>query len=240
MRYQPIYDIAELCVRHNIRDAVLCPGSRCAPLTLAFARHPDITTRTFSDERSAGFVALGIAQAKRSPVIVVCTSGSAVYNLAPAVAEAYFSQTPLLIITADRPAEWIAQHDGQTIYQDEIFGRHVKKYFALPQDYDHTDSQWHINRIVNEALNLCRQYPCGPVHINTPFREPLYPKPEETIQYTSGLRVIGQHATSPELPPEVKATIKAALPRFNNILLVAGQQAADTATIARDRRCSPS
>src|SRR3989337_2201448 len=99
MRYQPIYDIAEICVRKNIKQVVLCPGSRCAPLTLAFTRHPEITTKTFSDERSAGFIALGMAQSSRTPVAIVCTSGTAVYNLAPAVAEAYFSQTPLIIFT---------------------------------------------------------------------------------------------------------------------------------------------
>src|SRR5688572_24897224 len=128
MRYQPIYDIAEICVRKNIRHVVLCPGSRCAPLTLGFTRHPEITTRTFSDERSAGFIALGMAQSLGMPVVIVCTSGTAVYNLAPAVAEAWFSNTPLIIMTADRPAEWIGQHDGQTIHQVEIFGKHVKKF----------------------------------------------------------------------------------------------------------------
>ena len=157
MRYQPIYDIAEICVRKGITEVILCPGSRCAPLTLAFTRHPGITARTFSDERSAGFVALGIAQSMRKPVVIVCTSGTAVYNLAPAIAEAYFSHTPLLILTADRPAEWIAQHDGQTIYQQEVFGKHVKKYFGLPQDYEHPDSVWAINRIVNDALNIVAQ-----------------------------------------------------------------------------------
>ena len=139
MRYQPIYDIAEICFRKNIRQVVLCPGSRCAPLTLAFARHSGLTARTISDERSAGFIALGIAQSLREPVVIVCTSGTAVSNLAPAVAEAYFSHTPLIVITADRPAEWIAQHDGQTIYQNEIFGKHVKSFAQLPQDYDHEE-----------------------------------------------------------------------------------------------------
>src|SRR5690606_33282719 len=153
MQRQPVYDIAEICSKQNIKQVVLCPGSRCAPLTLAFSRHPDITTRTFSDERSAGFVALGIAQASGQPVVVVCTSGTAVYNLAPAVAEAYFSHTPLIILSADRPSEWIAQHDGQTIHQAGIFGPHVKKNYQLPQEYDHPDSAWVINRMVNEAIN---------------------------------------------------------------------------------------
>jgi 2-succinyl-5-enolpyruvyl-6-hydroxy-3-cyclohexene-1-carboxylate synthase len=84
---------------------------------LAFTRHPDIKSRIFSDERSAGFIALGMAQQSKSPTALICTSGTAVYNFAPAVAEAYFSRTPLVIFTADRPSEWIAQQDGQTIHQ---------------------------------------------------------------------------------------------------------------------------
>ena len=228
MRYQPIYDIAEICARKNVTDVILCPGSRCAPLTLAFTRHPKIRTRTFSDERSAGFIALGMAQSMQRPVAVVCTSGSAVYNLAPAIAEAYFSHTPLLILTADRPAEWIAQHDGQTIYQSEVFGKHVKKYFELPQDYEHSDSVWAINRMVNEALNLSLQKPCGPVHINAPFREPLYPsKGEETIGFTQDLRVITEHLSISDLTPLQKQIIAGEFGTFRNILLVGGQHVPD-------------
>src|SRR6188474_1614205 len=148
-RFQPIFDIAALCAKKNIRNAVLCPGSRSAPLVLAFTRHPDIKSRIFSDERSAGFIALGMAQQSKSPTALICTSGTAVYNFAPAVAEAYFSRTPLVIFTADRPSEWIAQQDGQTIHQSEIFGKHVKKSYSLPQEYDHADNQWVINRVVN-------------------------------------------------------------------------------------------
>ena len=223
MRYQPIYDIAALCVLKNIKQVVLCPGSRCAPLTLAFTRHPDITVRTFSDERSAGFVALGMAQATRTPVLVVCTSGTAAYNLAPAVAEACFSETPLIIFTADRPTEWIGQHDGQTVYQNEIFGRHVKKYFQLPQDYDHTDSLWAINRMMNEALNLSAHFPPGPVHVNAPFREPLYPEKDESISYSSNIRVIKENPGSRELTESQKAKVAGAWSQFDNILVVAGQ-----------------
>lgn len=228
MRYQPIYDIAEICVRKGISQVVLCPGSRCAPLTLAFTRHPGITSRTFSDERSAGFIALGIAQSTQEPVVIVCTSGTAVYNLAPAVAEAYFSNTPLLVITADRPAEWIAQHDGQTIYQPEVFGKHVKKYFGLPQDYDHPDSAWAVNRIVNEALNLVVQQPSGPVHINAPFREPLYPSPtENAITYTQDLRIMRQHLSISDLSSEAVNLIREQWLYYERVLVVCGQHGAD-------------
>ncbi|HEX8039034.1 MAG TPA: 2-succinyl-5-enolpyruvyl-6-hydroxy-3-cyclohexene-1-carboxylic-acid synthase [Chryseosolibacter sp.] len=233
MRYQPIYDIAEVCVRKNIRQVVLCPGSRSAPLALAFIRHPGIQAKIFSDERSAGFIALGMAQQSRRSVIVVCTSGTAVYNLAPAIAEAYFSQTPLVILTADRPAEWIAQLDGQTIFQTEIFGKHVKKYFQLPQDYEEADSVWAINRTVNEALNLASQLPCGPVHINAPFREPLYPSPADgAITYSKDVRIIEEHPSIPGLSDETKEKLSREWRNVHRILVVGGQQDTEPATIA--------
>jgi 2-succinyl-5-enolpyruvyl-6-hydroxy-3-cyclohexene-1-carboxylate synthase len=224
MRFQSIYDIAELCARKGITNAVLCPGSRCAPLTLAFTRHSEITCRTFSDERSAGFVALGMSQFSLRPTVVICTSGTAAYNLAPSVAEAYFSETPLVVLTADRPAEWIAQQDGQTIFQSEIYGKHVKKYFQVPQDYDHPDSIWAINRIVNEAINLSLQEPKGPVHINVPFREPLYPEKDEKTEYSKSIRVVSEPAAEFTLSGDQQEKIKSSFISFHHILVVAGQQ----------------
>lgn len=222
-RFQPIYDIAELCSQKGLTQAVLCPGSRCAPLTLAFARHPNIRTRTFSDERSAAFVALGMARQSQNPAILLCTSGTAAYNFAPAVAEAFFSNVPLLIFTADRPAEWIAQQDGQTIHQTELFGKHVKKAYQLPQEYEHPDSQWAINRIINEAINLARQEPQGPVQINAPFREPLYPAKGETIGFTETVRVMDEYPQDYALTDAQKRAIAEAWPTYHNILIVAGQ-----------------
>jgi len=232
VRLQPIYDIAELCAKKGLVNAVLCPGSRCAPLALAFTRHPKITTRTFSDERSAGFVALGMAQQSGSPTVMVCTSGTAAYNFAPSVAEAYFSQTPLIVFTADRPAEWIAQHDGQTIHQAEIFGKHVKKSFQLPQEYDHPDSLWAINRIVNEAINLSHDQPRGPVHINAPFREPLYPEAKEKFDFSKDVRVMDQVLPQYLVSPEHLQKLIQEWSKYKNILIVAGQHEYDNALIS--------
>lgn len=229
--FQPIYDVAALCALRGIHYAVLCPGSRCAPLTLAFTRHPDMRVRTFSDERSAGFVALGLAQETRTPSVLVCTSGSAAYNFAPAVAEAFFSETPVLVFTADRPPEWIAQHDGQTIFQTGLFGKHVKKSFDLPADYGHPDSVWAINRIVNEAITLSLQEPAGPVHINMPFREPLYPGPEDTTAFSPEVRVIENHSPDFVLTQEDQALLARKFFSFSNVLVVAGQQESDPPTL---------
>jgi len=229
-RYQPIYDIAELCSTKGLSNIVLCPGSRCAPLTLAFTRHPNITTRTFSDERSAAFIALGMAKEIQKPTALLCTSGTAAYNFSPAVAEAFFSEVPLVVFTADRPAEWIAQHDGQTIYQADIFGKHVKKSFQLPQDYEHSDSEWAIYRMVNEAINLSQEEPKGPVHINAPFREPLYPTGDEPIKFRS-VKTIEHESANLELTEEQKIRIKTDWSIFHNILVVAGQQDYHDSTI---------
>lgn len=238
MRFQSIYDIAELCARKGVNEVVLCPGSRCAPLTLAFTRHPEIKTRIFTDERSAGFIALGMAQELQRMVTLVCTSGTAVYNLAPAVAEAFFSQTPLLILTADRPSEWIAQHDGQTIYQSEIYGKHVKKYFQLPQEYKHVDNEWAINRIVNEAINLAQQEPQGPVHINAPFREPLYPEKGEETTYSKKVRVIGNTSSDYFISEEQKEKIKRSWFSFQHVLIVGGQQLPNEALVQSLQVCA--
>jgi 2-succinyl-5-enolpyruvyl-6-hydroxy-3-cyclohexene-1-carboxylate synthase len=226
-RLRPIYDIAELCARKGLKHAILSPGSRCAPLTLAFTRHEKIHTKTISDERSAGFIGLGIARQTHSPVILMCTSGTAGYNFTPAVAEAFFSNTPLIVFTADRPAEWIAQQDGQTIHQENIFGRHVKKSFQLPQEYDHPDSQWFINRSINEAINLATQYPQGPVHINVPLREPLYPDHNEPIGFSEEIRVIESIPPPFSMSVETKEQLQKEWSQFNRILIVVGQQEYD-------------
>ncbi len=187
-----LYNIAEICAKKGLRYVVISPGSRSAPLTLAFARHRAFEKIVVPDERSAAFVALGIAQTIKQTVILICTSGSAALNYAPAVAEAFFQEIPLLLLTADRPNEWIDQQDGQTIRQKNVFGKHVKAAFHLPQDYQHSDSLWHINRIINEAINLTQHEQTQPVHINIPIREPFYPKENEEITFDSNVRIIEQ------------------------------------------------
>ena len=189
---QAVYNIAEICARHGITDVVLSPGSRSAPLTLAFARHPAFRgrVRVVPDERAAAFIGLGIAQATGRPVVLVCTSGTAGLNYAPAVAEAFFQQIPLLILTADRPPEWIDQLDGQTIRQHNLYGAHAKGSFDFPVDTVHPDAKWHSERIINEAINLSKAAPFGPVQVNVPLREPFYPKVGEEISYEQDVKII--------------------------------------------------
>ncbi len=190
MIHQVVFDTAELLYRKGIRHVVLSPGSRNAPLTLSFARHPKLKIYSIVDERSAGFIALGIAQRTQQPVVICCTSGTALLNYLPAIAEAFYQQTPLLIITADRPPEWIGQRDGQTIHQSGVTDNFTKGFLQMPVSLDHSDSEWEYNRKLNEAVNLCNQPPKGPVHVNVPFREPFYPEKSQKLSYSDYIRII--------------------------------------------------
>ena len=227
MILQPISNLVAICAKKGIQNAILSPGSRCAPLTLAFSRHPDIHARTISDERSAGFIALGMAQQSERPVVLVCTSGSASLNYFPAVAEAFFQQIPLLILTADRPPEWIDQWDGQTIFQPDVYGKHVKKSFQFPDSFENDEQVWHANRIVSEAIILSKQFPPGPVHINIPLREPFYPEVGEELVFPENPKVVTLSPANAILGEDGLKNIKDRLQTVKKILIVAGQQKPD-------------
>jgi 2-succinyl-5-enolpyruvyl-6-hydroxy-3-cyclohexene-1-carboxylate synthase len=229
---QAIYNIAEICAQHGITDVVLSPGSRSAPLTLAFARHPALTVRVVPDERAAAFIGLGIAQAQRRAVALVCTSGTAGLNYAPAVAEAFFQQIPLVIFTADRPPEWIDQLDGQTIRQRNLYGAHAKGEFEFPVDTSHADAKWHSARIVNEAINLAQAAPAGPVQVNVPLREPFYPKVGEVTAYEKDVQVIHEHTSNPTLSPAEILDLRQQLRNAGRVVVVAGQQASNPGLLA--------
>ncbi len=193
---EPLYRVSEICAYHGIENVVICPGSRSAALTLAFVRNKKFRTQVITDERSAAFIALGMAQASGKPTVLICTSGTAALNFSPAVAEAYFQCIPLLVLTADRPPEWINQHDGQTIFQQNIYGKHIVKSYDFPADYTHPDALWMIERLAHEALAFTRR---GPVHINVPVREPFYPEEGEAyngkfrpVSYLTGISVLDE------------------------------------------------
>ena len=161
--------LTSLLVAHGIRHAVVCPGSRNAPIVHNLNECPDITCYPVTDERSAGFYALGMTQALQQPVVVCVTSGTALLNLAPAVAEAYYQHRPLVVISGDRPQQWIDQLDGQTLPQPDVLGRFVRKAVSLPE-ISSPEQHWYCNRLINEAL-IQRN---APVHINVPISEPLF------------------------------------------------------------------
>lgn len=174
-----VFNTSQICYQLGVKHAVMSPGSRNAPLTISFARHDGIKKWIIPDERSAGFVALGIAQETKTPVVLCCTSGSALLNYAPAIAEAYYREIPLIILSADRPPELIDQRDGQTIRQFESLKNHVKGSFNLPLISNESDIKDYQARLI-EAMRLSGQLPKGPVHLNIPFSEPLPRKRSET------------------------------------------------------------
>ena len=219
-----VYNIAEICARLGVTEVLLSPGSRCAPLTLAFVRHPRTRTRTVSDERSAAFIALGIALTTGRAAALVCTSGTASLNYAPAIAEAFYQQVPLVIFTADRPPEWIDQQDGQTIRQQDVYGRHVKKSFAFPADLTHPDANWYATRMISEAIMEAHAFPPGPVHVNVPLREPFYPTAGEQVSFDPQVKVIEEVQNKYALNREVAGDLNRKMASFPKVLVVAGQQ----------------
>jgi 2-succinyl-5-enolpyruvyl-6-hydroxy-3-cyclohexene-1-carboxylate synthase len=165
--------VVDACLKGGVTHVVLSPGSRNAPLSIAFDEHPGFTVYAIPDERAAAFYALGMAQQLEAPVAIACTSGSAPLNYFPAIAEAYYQGVPLVVLTADRPKEWVDQGDGQTIVQENVFGSHVLS--AVQLDGIHTEAQrWLFERLCAETIQRANGRRKGPVHLNIPFTEPLY------------------------------------------------------------------
>lgn len=160
--------IIEICRQKGVQHIVISPGSRNAPLTIGFANHPHFTCYSIVDERCAAFFALGIAQQKQEPVAVICTSGSALLNYYPAFAEAFYSQIPLIVISADRPQSKIDIGDGQTIRQENVFENH-SLFNANLTEIASVENDFLIGEAIDTAVHKS-----GPVHINAPFEEPLY------------------------------------------------------------------
>ncbi len=158
----------------GLQEVILCPGSRDAPLMISFNRHPDFHCTGIRDERSAGFFALGKALEKKEPVAVVCTSGSAALNFAPAISEAYYQRIPLIVLTADRPKEWTDQGDGQTINQTGLYKNYIRKSFDLKGDLRNKSEAWFNERALKEGMSIASILDPGPVHFNIPLTEPLY------------------------------------------------------------------
>lgn len=174
--------VVAVLAEYGLKHAVICPGSRNAPLVMAFARNPNITCHSVIDERSAGFIALGMAIESNQPVVLICTSGSAVLNFYPAIVEAFYMQIPLIVISADRPPELIDKWDGQAIHQTNVFSSHVKASFNWPEILSSTDRDYFIKqtiKVFESSINNVK----GPVHLNIPLREPLYTEAQSKFDY---------------------------------------------------------
>ncbi|HET8862365.1 MAG TPA: 2-succinyl-5-enolpyruvyl-6-hydroxy-3-cyclohexene-1-carboxylic-acid synthase [Solirubrobacterales bacterium] len=185
---------AEELARCGLRHAVLSPGSRSTPLAHALWRQEEIETTVIVDERSAGFFAVGAAQASGVPVALLCTSGTAAANYHPAVCEADHSAVPLLILTADRPPELRGIGAGQAIDQLKLYGSSVRWFCEVGTHDADDDGLLHYRAIACRAFAGARGEPRpGPVHLNFPFREPLAPLPDEgAVTATDQLAVGGR------------------------------------------------
>ena len=213
-----ILQLAALLKAHGVRKMVLCPGSRNAAIVHTLANIEDFTCYSITDERSAGFFAIGLSLQGGGPAAVCCTSGSALLNLHPVVAEAFYQQIPLIVISADRPAAWIGQMDGQTLPQPNVFGSLVKMSVNLPEVQAEED-EWYCNRLINEAILETTHHGKGPVHINVPISEPIY---RFTAKELPEARVITRYQGLNVYDRDYKELIEK-LNGFNKRMVVAGQ-----------------
>lgn len=209
--------LTSLMVAHGVRTVVVCPGSRNAPLAHNFSVCRQLRCVSVTDERSAGFYAIGLSMASGEPVAVCVTSGSALLNLAPAVCEAYYREIPLLVISADRPRAMIDQLQGQTMVQTDALTGIVRHAVSLPEPTDAT-TRWFCNRLVNEALARMMPPSSGPVHVNVPVSEPLFGFNTESLPDERVVRVHRPVAT--ETSMSSLAACAAASPR---LMVVVGQ-----------------
>ena len=213
-----ILQLVALLRAHGVTKVVLCPGSRNAPIVHTLAGHPDFTCYSVTDERSAGFFAIGLALQGGTPAAVCCTSGTALLNLHPAIAEAYYQKVSLVVISADRPAAWINQMDGQTLPQPGVFRSLVKKSVDLPEI--HTDEdEWYCNRLLNEALLELNHHGKGPVHINVPVSEPLF---QFTAESLPEVRVITRYQGLNVYDRDYDGLIDR-LNKYNRRMMIVGQ-----------------
>lgn len=186
--------LTSLLLAHGVHHAVVCPGSRNAPIVSNLSACSAVSCFPVTDERSAGFYALGLCQTVNTPVAVCVTSGTALLNLLPAVAEAFYQHCPIVVISADRPERWIDQLDGQTLPQNGALGRFVGRSVTLPEPKN-GEERWHCNRLVNEALLECRRNHGCPVHINVPISEPLFEYTVEKLPAERKISFLAARAT---------------------------------------------
>ncbi|GHT24032.1 2-succinyl-5-enolpyruvyl-6-hydroxy-3-cyclohexene-1-carboxylate synthase [Bacteroidia bacterium] len=210
-----VLQLAALLQAFGIRHIVLSSGARNAPLAHTFAAHPFFICHLVVDERSAAFYALGVIDSIGESAAICCTSGTAALNYAPAVAEAFYRQLPLVVITADRPEALLGQMDNQVIPQRGVFGALVRKSVQLPE-ITTPDDEWYCNRLINEALLETDHHGKGPVHINVPLSEPLFEYSETTLPT---VRKINRHTET--------ASCAKRFPTFAKRMIIAGQMPPD-------------
>lgn len=213
----------EALVRCGVKHAVISPGSRSTPLTVAMATHDGIEAVPVLDERSAGFFALGIARRTRMPVVLICTSGTAAANYYPAVIEASESGAPLLVVTADRPPELRDCASGQTIDQQKLYGQYPKFYHELAVPGTEIELLRYLRQTVVHACERTMSPGFGPVHLNAPFRDPLPPVPDGSVEHLKGVLDDGFFDHLERVAPPIRGIVAWQRPTTTRGLIIAGQ-----------------
>ena len=218
---QGIKNLPEICYQQGIRKVIIAPGSRNAPLILAFTAHQGLECLSMTDERSAAYFAVGIAQHSGEAVALICTSGTAVLNFAPAIAEAYYQNLPLIVITADRAAETIDQADGQTIRQSNVYSNYIKTCICLPVETVLPVDLEFSDRHVSQAIDIALTIPYGPVQINVPLREPIYTALPELHSFPKVIKTV---ASNVALSPQSLTKLSESWISYAKKLIVVGVQ----------------
>ncbi len=211
--------LADLLIAHGVRNVVLSPGRRNAPMVIALSRRTELNCYTVVDERSAAFIALGMSLQTGVPVAMVCTSGTALLNYAPGVAEAFYRGVPLIVISADRPLEWIDQDDSQTIWQQNALAPYVKRSCDIGAYLNYSNGEWFCNRVINDLLIEANNGRKGPVHINIRLDAPL----DKTMEFGEGQsRVIRQLSPSQEFVTRDARRLSEMLASPRKVLVIVG------------------
>ncbi len=222
---QVITDLAYILKQQEIRHVVICPGSRNAPLMQVFTGDDYFTCHSIVDERSAGFVALGMARQLNEPVVVLSTSGTAVLNLGPAVAEAFFQKISLVILTADRPKEWPPQFSNQIVNQEGVFSGNSLGSYSLPMDIENDEHGKKVLRKIFYTVGLANRGVKGPVHLNIPLKEPLYEKlPEDISAFIDSVVEEIPGEDDNRVSDEDHKAISKKLKAQHKVLIIAGAQ----------------
>ncbi|MDE7407744.1 MAG: 2-succinyl-5-enolpyruvyl-6-hydroxy-3-cyclohexene-1-carboxylic-acid synthase, partial [Muribaculaceae bacterium] len=215
--------LTDILAAHGIRHVVMSPGSRNMPLMVAAHRDRRLTTTMVVDERVNGFMALGMAVATNRPVAIICTSGTALLNFAPAVAEAYYRHVPLIVVSADRPAAWIDQDDSQTMRQPGALTNITKLTVDISEPRSSEDI-WRTNRQINDAILMATGGCKGPVHINIQLNEPL----NGLTDITAGTeRIIHRATTETIISAEMISRMAYTLANAPRVMVIAGFMQAD-------------
>lgn len=218
-----IRQLAAIFLSRKIGDIIISPGSRNGPLIHTFAGSELFQCRTIVDERSAAYFAAGLAQYLQKPVVLVCTSGTAALNYSPGVAEAFYLNVPLIVLTADRPAWWIDQAESQCIRQTHIYRDFTKNEVTLPLG-ESEEELWFAGRLINECINLAVSGTPGPVHINIPLEEPLHDLIDQELPAAPVIETVRSHSF---LTEEELDRLASVFNKARQVMILPGQQFPD-------------